>query len=57
MGYGAYSIAIGTDGSRNSKVGARGADHGLSYGLGVGASTVAGSSTVTSVKWEQCGCN
>ena len=31
------------------------ADHGLSYGLG--ASTVAGSSTVTNLNWEQCGCN
>lgn len=54
FGYGAYAVAIGTDGSMYSNTGAYGSGHGPYYGYGVGASSVAGSSTVTDVQYENC---
>ena len=56
IGYGAYAIAIGTDGSRTSPTGATGFGHGRVTGLGTGASTTAGSSTITSLEYEDCSC-
>jgi hypothetical protein len=56
-GYGAYAIAIGTNGHGEfSKTGATGSGHGEYKGYGLGASSLAGSSTVTNVEYSSCGC-
>lgn len=55
VGYGAATIGLGGDIYYN-KWGATGAGFGSSLGFGAGATTVRGSSTVTSVTKEPCGC-
>jgi hypothetical protein len=55
-GYGAYSIAIGTDGSSLGGKGARGYGHGAYTGWGAGAFVIGGSSTVTSAEITDFGC-
>lgn len=58
VGYGGYAISIG-DGryehpAQNPRRGANGVGHGVIKGYGAGVSVVAGTSTVTGVRYECC---
>lgn len=55
-GYGAYAIAVGTRGGAYDDTGGYALDHGKYFGYGLGAMTIAGSSSVNAVTYEECGC-
>jgi RHS repeat-associated protein len=54
VGYGAYAVAIGTAGGMYDDTGAYGSGRGRYYGYGLGAFTIAGSSSVDSVSYTSC---
>ncbi len=56
-GVGAFSIAIGTDGTTLGRAGARGYGVGVYDGWGAGALVVGGSSTVMRAEITDCECN
>lgn len=55
FGVGAYVVGLGGDGSHTSDK-AMGADAGWTLGIGLGASSLIGSSTITSLVYENCDC-